>query len=93
MGKFEIQQAAVTFDHGQAVEFALRMTISERPKVAPVDLTLHAGFGFKADEGGLGRDTGPHTAEIVSDNRRAAVEAALLKTLAHDGSGDLGVGF
>ena len=75
------------------VRSQVQITIGERPKVAPVDLTLHAGFGFKADEGGLGLDTGPHAAEIVSDNRRAAVEATLLKTLAHDGSGDLGVGF
>jgi hypothetical protein len=61
--------------------------------MAPVDLALHAGFGFKTDEGRLGVDAGSHAAEIVAHNGRAPIETPLLKTLANDDRRDCGVGF
>ncbi len=93
MGKFEIQQAAITFDDGQAVEFALGVAIGERAKMAPINLALHTGVGFKANEGGFGFGVGTHAAEIIPHNGQAAVEAALLKVLANDRCRDLGVDF
>ena len=43
VGEFEIEHAAVTFDHRQAIEFALGLAIGKRSKVPPVHLALGAG--------------------------------------------------
>ena len=53
VGECEREHAAVTFDHRQALEFALGMAIGHRSKVTPVHLAWGAGWGLKAEEGGL----------------------------------------
>src|SRR5215471_8012069 len=93
VGEFEIEQAAVTFDHRQAIEFALGLAIGHRSKVTPVNLALGAGLGLKAEEGGFGFRAWAHATEIVAHNRNASVEAALFKALANDHGRDLGVDF
>ena len=53
VGKLQIQHAAMTFDHRQAVEVACSRAIGERAEMAPVDLALDAWCGFEADERAL----------------------------------------
>ena len=61
MGKFEVEQATMPFNPGQAIEFARGVAIGEGPKVAPVDLALVAGWRFKTD-GRLGSFVGAYLA-------------------------------
>jgi hypothetical protein len=91
VGKFEVQHAAVTFDHRQAVEFAGGIAVGQGAEVAPVDLALHARFGFEADKGRLGCGAWAHAAEIVPDNGDPAVKSMLFQALAHDHGRDLRV--
>ena len=64
MGKFEGAQAAMPFDHSQAIECARGVAIGEGPTVAPVDLALVAGWSFKTD-GGLWSVVGTYLAQIL----------------------------
>ena len=51
VGKLEIQQAAMTFDHRQAVELAAGMPLRDGAKMAPIGLALDPRRGFKANKG------------------------------------------
>src|SRR5262249_36070496 len=49
-----LQQTAMTFNRGQAVEFTLGVAIGHGAKMAPVDLALHARGGFEREQGEAG---------------------------------------
>jgi len=51
VSKLQIEQSAMAFGDGHAVELAFGVAIGEGAEVAPIDLALGAGRGFKADEG------------------------------------------
>jgi hypothetical protein len=92
VGKLQIEQAAMTFDHRQAVEFARRRAIGHRAAMAPVDLTLDARVGCKTDKRPLLCGSWTHTGEVRPHNGQATREALLGEALTqHDGR-DLGVG-
>jgi hypothetical protein len=81
VGKFDIEHAAMRFNHSQAVEFAGGVAVGDGAEVAPVDLTLEPGWGFEADEGLLGFGALAYVAEVIPYDGDAALEALLLKAL------------
>ena len=91
VGKLQIQHAAMTFNHGQAVEFALGVAIGHGAEMAPVDLALHARCGFETDDG-LRFLVAPRTlVQVIPHNGDATREALFGKALANDHGRDLGV--
>src|SRR5262245_27420681 len=91
MGELQIQQAAMTFNHGQAVEFALGVAIGHGAEMAPVDLALHARGGFEAYDGLRLFGRAAHAVQVMPHNGDPTSEALRLETLAHDCGRDLGV--
>jgi hypothetical protein len=86
VGKLQIQQAAMTFNHREAVEFARGGAIGERAEMAPVDLALDARGGFEADERALLGGGWTHTGEVLPHHGEATREALLGQALPqHDG--------
>src|SRR5436309_8697928 len=81
----------MTFNHGQAVEFARSGAIGHRTEMAPVDLALDAGCGFETDERALLGDRRTHAGEVLPHNGQATHAALLGQALTqHDGR-DLGI--
>jgi len=91
VGEFQIEEAAVAFEDGQAVELPLSLPIGHGSKMAPVYLALLAGKGFKADEG-LFLFEGPSNAmEIVLENGDPPIKALGSNPLKDDGSRSCGI--
>jgi hypothetical protein len=86
VGEFQVEEAAVAFEDGQAVELPLGLPIGQGSKMAPVYLALLAGKGFKADEG-LFLFEGPSNAmEIVLEDGNPPLKALGSDPLQDDGS-------
>ena len=91
VGKLQIQQTAMTFNHREAVEFALGVAIGHGAEMAPVDLALDTGCGCEADEWALLLGGWAHAGEVLPHNGNATREALLLETLTEHDRRDLGV--
>ena len=86
VGKLQIQQTAMTLDHCQAIEFTRRRAIGHGAEMAPVDLALDAGGGFKADERVLLLRGRAQAGEVLPYHGDPAREALLGQALPqHDG--------
>src|SRR5256885_15493658 len=81
----------MTFNHGQAVEFALGVAIGHGAEMAPVDLALLARGGFEAHDGLRLFGRAAHAAQVIPHNGDPASEALICETLAYDRGRDLGV--
>ena len=75
VGEFQIEEAAVAFEDGQAVELPLGFPIGHRSKMAPVHLALLAGKEFKADEGFFLFEVTWNAVEIVLEDGDAPLKA------------------
>jgi len=91
MGELQIQQTTMTFNHAQAVEFALGIAIGHGAEMAPVDLALHARGGFEAYDGLRLFGRAAHAVQVIPHNGDPTRKALLLETLADDRGRDLGV--
>jgi hypothetical protein len=86
----ERQHAALTCNHGQAVEFARGVAVGERAKVPPVDLALHPGWGVETEKGRRVLGTWPHAVQGISSEGDSALAALLLKALSYHHGRDRG---
>jgi hypothetical protein len=91
VGKFEIQQAAMTCNHRETVEFSSRVALGDGAEMAPVGLALHPWRRFEADDGWLGWGGVSNTAHVIAQNGDTTVEAQGFKTLANDHRRDRGI--
>jgi hypothetical protein len=91
VGEFQVEEAAVAFEDGQAVELPLGLSIGQRSKMAPVYLALLAGKGFKADEGLFLFEGLPNAVEIVLENGDPPLKALGSDPLQDDGRRGCGV--
>jgi hypothetical protein len=90
VGTLQIQQPAMTFNHGEAVEFARGRAIGHGAAMAPVDLALDAWGGCETDERALLGGSRTHVGEGLPHHGEATHEALLGQALTeHDGR-DLG---
>src|SRR6059036_1449783 len=83
MGELQIQQTTMTFNHAQAVEFALGIAIGHGAEMAPVDLALHARGGFEAYDGLRLFGRAAHAVQVIPHNGDPTRKALLLETLAY----------
>jgi len=91
MRTLQIQPTAMTFNHGEAVEFARGRAIGHGAEMAPVDLALDTRGGFETDERAPLGGSRTHAGEVLPHNGEAPHEALLGQALTqHDGR-DLGV--
>ena len=82
--KLQREQAAMRFNHGQAVELAGGVTRGERAEMAPVGLTLHTRCGFEAEDGWLLFAGVSHAVQVIPHNGDPTVEALLREMWAND---------
>lgn len=89
-GKLQVQQPAMTCNHGETGECARRGAIGERAERAPVALALLARGGCEADDGLwlCGRAT--HAAHIIPHNGHPPSAALSCETLVDDRGRHLG---
>jgi hypothetical protein len=85
VGEFQVEEAAVAFEDGQAVELPLGLSIGQGSKMAPVYLALFAGKGFKADEGLFLFEGSSEAMEIVLENGNPSIKALGSDPLQDDG--------
>ena len=79
VGKLQIEQAAMTFNHGQAVEFALGVAIGQGAEMPPVGLALHARCGFEADDGLPLFGGVSHALQVIPHNGDTTLKALRLQ--------------
>jgi len=91
MGEFQVEEAAVAFEDGQAVELPIGLPVGQGSKMAPVHLALLAGEGFKADEGLFLFERSSKAMEIVLENGDPSAKALGSDALQNDGSRGCGI--
>lgn len=69
VGKRPLEPTAMTFNHGEAVEFACGRAIGHGAEMAPGNLALGARGGFETDERTLLGASSTHTGEILPHKR------------------------
>lgn len=82
----QVHFAAVAFHQAESVELARSTVVSQSSEVAPVDIEALAGTGFNTDIGATVLGFRAQGAEIVFDDRFAAIIAERAKPLRDDSS-------
>jgi hypothetical protein len=75
VGEFQVEEAAVAFEDGQAVELPFGFPIGQGSKMAPVYLALLPGKGFKAEEGLFLLEGSSNAVEIVLEDGDSPLKA------------------
>ena len=91
VGEFQVEEAAVAFEDGQAVELPLGLPIGHGSKMAPVYLALLAGKGFKADEGLFLFEVPSNAVQIVLEDGDPSLKALGSDPLKDDGGRGCGI--
>jgi hypothetical protein len=91
VSEFQVEEAAMAFEDGQAVEFPVGLSIGHGSKMAPVYLALLAGKGFKADEGLFLVEGSSNAVEIVLEDGDSLVKALGSDPLQDDGRRGCGI--
>jgi hypothetical protein len=91
VGELQVEEAAVAFEDGQAVELSLGLPIGQGSKMAPVYLALLAGKRFKADEGLFLFEVSSDAMEIVLKNSDPPIKALGSDSLKDDGGRGCGI--
>ena len=84
VSKLQIEQAAMTFNHGEAVEFTVGVAIGHGAEMPPVSLTLHARRRFEADDGLSLFGGVSHALQVIPHDGDTALKALCFKALAND---------
>ena len=74
----------MTFNHGEAVEFAVGVARGHVAKMPPVGLTLRARCGCEADDGLPFFGGVSHALQVIPYDGDTALEALCCKALAND---------
>jgi hypothetical protein len=91
VGELQVEEAAVAFEDGQAIKLPLGFPIGQGSKMAPVDLALLAGKGFKADEGLFLFEGLSNAMKIVLENGDSPLKALGGDPLQDDGRRGRGI--
>jgi len=91
VGKRPLEPTAMTFNHGEAVEFARGRARGHGAAMAPVDLAWDARGGVETDERALLGDSRTHAGEGLPPHGQATDEALLGQALTQHDCRDRGI--
>jgi hypothetical protein len=89
VSELQVEQTAVAFQDCQTVELALCIPVSDGSEVAPINLALLPWQRLKTDEGFFLSEVASKGAQIVLEDRNAALKAQWGNPLKNDGGGGL----